>query len=140
MANQKVSEAEIIQMTLENVRSFYNREKSVTTAPMTDNFMWIGSNDFQWCEGLGEFNRVTEKEYNEPAVLLSDEEYYLLFHERNVWVVYGKYKDTAVIEGGRCFTPMRGERMLLGHFDYTVTRGCFTPMRGECMCGDAWTA
>ena len=100
MANQMVSEAEIIQMTLENVRSFYRREKGVTTAPMTDNFMWIGSNDFQWCEGLDEFVHVTANEYKEPAVLLSDEEYHLLFHERNVWVVYGRYKATAVAEDG----------------------------------------
>lgn len=100
MSKQIVSEAEIIQMTLENVRSFYDRKKGDTTAPMTDNFMWIGSNDFQWCEGLDEFYRVTEKEYEEPPVLLSDEEYHLLLHERNIWVVYGRYKATAVLEDG----------------------------------------
>lgn len=100
MAKRIVSEKEIIQMTIENVRSFYNRKKDVTTAPMTDNFMWIGSNDFQWCEGLDEFYRVTKNEYEEPAVLLSDEEYHLLLHERNIWVVYGRYKATAVLEDG----------------------------------------
>jgi len=48
-------------MTLENVRSFYNRNPAFTTMPMTDDFVWIGSNDFQWCEGLEEFCRVTKK-------------------------------------------------------------------------------
>lgn len=100
MPKQIISEAEIIQMTLENVRSFYSREKSVTTAPMTHNFMWIGSNDFQWCEGLDEFYRVTKNEYDEPPVLLSNEEYHLLLHERNIWVVYGRYKATAALEDG----------------------------------------
>lgn len=95
-----ITESDIVQMTLENVRSFYHRNPSVTTAPMADDFMWIGSNDFQWCEGLEEFNRVTKKEYKEPPVTLSDEEYHLLFHERNVWVVYGRYKATAVLEDG----------------------------------------
>lgn len=98
MGKPIITEDEIIQMTLENVRSFYHRNPNVTTAPMTDDFMWIGSNDFQWCESLEKFNRITKKEYMEPPVLLTDEEYHLLFHERNVWVVYGRYKATAVLE------------------------------------------
>ena len=109
MARQTVSEAEIIQMTLENVRSFYSRAKDVTTTPMTDDFMWIGSNDFQWCEGLDEFYRVTKKEYDEPPVLLSDEQYHLLFHERNVWVVYGRYTATVVSpDGSVLYAHVRG--------------------------------
>lgn len=100
MGKPIVTEDELIQMTLENVRSFYNRNRPVTTTPMTDNFMWIGSNDFQWCESLDEFNKVTKKEYEEPPVLLSDEEFHLLFHERNVWILYGRYKITAMPEDG----------------------------------------
>lgn len=100
MGKPLVTEAEIIQMTLENVRSFYNRNPALTTMPMTDDFVWIGSNDFQWCEGLEEFNKVTKKEYEEPPVMLTDEEYHLLFHERNVWIVYGRYKVTATLEDG----------------------------------------
>lgn len=100
MGKSVITENEIIQMTLENVRSFYHRNPEITTAPMMDDFMWIGSNDFQWCEGLEEFHQVTKKEYEEPPVVLSDEEYHLLFHERNVWVVYGRYKTTAVLEDG----------------------------------------
>lgn len=100
MSKSIISEEEIIQMTLENVRSFYSRNKDVTTAPMTDGFMWIGSNDFQWCEGLDEFYRVTKNEYEEPPVFLSDEEYHLLLHERNIWIVYGRYKATAILEDG----------------------------------------
>ena len=100
MNKNPVTEAKIIQMTLENVRSFYSRNFDLNTCPMTDNFMWIGSNDFQWCESLEEFERVTKKEYEEPPVMLSDEEYHLLFHERNVWVVYGRYKASTVLEDG----------------------------------------
>lgn len=100
MGKPAFSEAEIVQMTLENVRSFYNRNPAFTTRPMTEDFVWIGSNDFQWCEGLEEFYRVTKKEYEEPPVMLTDEEYHLLFHERNVWVVYGRYKATVALEDG----------------------------------------
>ena len=69
MRRAGITEAEIIQLTLENVRSFYHRNPEVTTAPMADNFMWIGSNDFQWCEGLENFRRTMEKEYEEKAKL-----------------------------------------------------------------------
>ncbi|MGN0132114.1 MAG: LytTR family transcriptional regulator DNA-binding domain-containing protein [Lachnospiraceae bacterium] len=100
MAKPFIKEADLIRMTMENVRSFYNRDKRYTTAPMTDNFMWIGSNDFQWCEGLDEFLQVTKNEYEEPPVLLSDEEYHLLFHDHNTWVVYGRYKAKVALEDG----------------------------------------
>lgn len=104
-----VSEEEIVRMTLENVRGFYNRDKGYTTAPMTDDFVWIGSNDFQWCEGLEEFLRVTKNEYEEPPVLLSDEEYHLLFHDHNTWVVYGRYKATVMFaDGSMIYAHVRG--------------------------------
>lgn len=100
MGKPFITEAEIVQMTLENVRSFYDRNTEFTTTPMTDDFVWIGSNDFQWSEGLEEFRRVTKKEYEEPPVMLTDEEFHLLFHERNVWIVYGRYKINATLEDG----------------------------------------
>ncbi|KSV58199.1 LytTR family transcriptional regulator [Acetivibrio ethanolgignens] len=100
MAKPFIKEADLIRLTMENVRSFYNRDKGYTTAPMMDDFMWIGSNDFQWCEGLDAFLRVTKNEYEEPPVLLSDEEYHLLFHDHNTWVVYGRYKATVALEDG----------------------------------------
>lgn len=100
MGKPIITESEIIQMTLENVRSFYQRNPDITISPMTDNFMWIGSNDFQWCQSLEEFNLITKKEFNESPVTLSDEEYHLLFHERNVWIVYGRYKATTMLRDG----------------------------------------
>ena len=90
MPKSFISEAEIIRKSMENVRSFYNRDKGYTTAPMMDNFMWIGSNDFQWCEGREEFLRVTKNEYEEPPVLLSDEEM-----EKHL-VLFKTYGDAAV--------------------------------------------
>ena len=46
MGKSSISESEIMQMTRDNVRSFYNRNPEITTAPMAKDFMWIGSNDF----------------------------------------------------------------------------------------------
>lgn len=41
MAKPFIKEADLIRMTTENVRSFYNRDKGFTTAPMMDDFMGI---------------------------------------------------------------------------------------------------
>lgn len=93
-----IKEETIIQRTQEVVHGFYDRDKTKTIDRMSEDFMFIGANDFQWCESLEEFERITEKEFAEPAVVVSDEEYHVLFHERGVWVVYGRYKVMAALE------------------------------------------
>lgn len=100
MGRPIVTEDQIIQMTLKNVRSFYNRNRAAVTAPMAENFMWIGSKDLQWSEGLKEYKQAAEKEFEGPPVLLSDEEYHLLFHDRNVWILFGRYQITTMQEDG----------------------------------------
>lgn len=98
MGRPTISDTEIIQMTLENVRCFYSHSQDSAVMPMADNFMWIGFNDIHWCENLEEFHRITEEAYGGPPALLSDEEFHVLFHDRNVWVLYGRYKITTVLE------------------------------------------
>ena len=122
-----------------------SQEPEVTTAPMADNFMWIGSNDFQWCEGLENFRRTMEKEYEEPPVLISDEEYHLLFHDRNVWVVCGRYRITSVMEDGTALhAHVRGTyvwRMINGELKLAHVHGSHAqdiPLNPHCH--DAGTA
>ena len=112
MNKNPVTEARIIRMTIDTIRGFYSRNPDMNTAPMADNFMWIGANDFQWCESLEEFLRVTKKEYEEPPVMLSDEEFHLLFHERNVWVVYGRYKISTVLEDGSAIYALKSLQLV----------------------------
>lgn len=108
MAKPAYTEAQIIQKTLENVRSFYNRKQEVAALPIADDFVWIGPKGFQWSKSREEFIEMARKE-QEPSFLLADEEYHLLFHERNVWVVYGRYTVTATMEDGAVFhAPVRG--------------------------------
>lgn len=54
-------ENEIIEQTRQVIQSFYGRKTESTIAPMSEDFMWIGSNDFQWCEGIDEFIQVTKR-------------------------------------------------------------------------------
>lgn len=103
MARPAFTEAQIIQKTLENVRSFYNRKQEIAALPTADDFVWIGAYDSQWSEGRDQFAELAGIEHEEFPILLSDEEYHLLFHERNVWVVYGRYKVTATKEDGSVF-------------------------------------
>ena len=103
MARPAFTEAQIIQKTLENVRSFYNRKQEIAVLPTADDFVWIGAYDSQWSEGRDQFVELAGIEHEEFPILLSDEEYHLLFHERNVWVVYGRYKVTATKEDGSVF-------------------------------------
>jgi hypothetical protein len=93
--------AEMIQLTAEIVRGFYSRDKEIATAHLADNFMWIGGNDFQWCEGLAEFHRVTDSEFSdELPAMISDEEYHVLFHDNSTWMLYGRYKAAVALADG----------------------------------------
>ena len=101
MARPAFTEAQIIQKTLENVRSFYNRKREIAALPMADDFVWIGAYDSQWSEGQDQFIELAGKENEEFPFLLSDEEYHLLFHEwdciscacpGNLCVAYGKWR------------------------------------------------
>ena len=100
MNKPTVTTADVIQMTINSVRSFYSRQPDIDTLPLTEDFMWIGSNDLQWCETSTEFTHVAKPDSDEPPILLSDEEFHLLFHDHNVWVVYGRYKITTTLEDG----------------------------------------
>ncbi len=92
MKKQRIRADEVIEKTQNVLQSFYHRAPEVTSSYMTDDFVWIGANDFQWCQSREEFIQTTKKEYEEPDVLIYDEEYYPLHHERNTWIVYGRYK------------------------------------------------
>ena len=98
MNKPTVTTADVIQMTIDSVRSYYGRRPDITALPLMDDFMWVGSNDFEWCESLAEFTQVVQEDPKESPILLSDEEFHLLFHDRNVWVVYGRYKITTATE------------------------------------------
>ena len=60
-------------MTTEVIHNYHNRHLEATIAPMAQDFIWIGSNDYQWCESLEEFCRLTKTVYAEPPMLVSDE-------------------------------------------------------------------
>ncbi len=68
MARPAFTEAQIIQKTLENVRSFYNRKREIAALPMADDFVWIGAYDSQWSEGQDQFIELAGKENRRVSV------------------------------------------------------------------------
>ncbi len=100
MKTQRIHIDEVIQKTQRVLHSFYHRAPETTSSYMAEEFVWIGANDFQWCQSREEFIQTTRKEYEEPDVMIYDEEYYPLFHERNSWIIYGRFKICCPLEDG----------------------------------------
>ena len=91
------SKREMIAMTNETVHHFYDRKPAELTKRMDDNFAWIGAYDFQWTESLHRFVEATRSELAENPVTITDEEYHVLFNDRNVWILYGRYTASATM-------------------------------------------
>ncbi len=95
------TESDIIRLTSQNIHSFYSRNSECLTGPMAKNFVWIGSCDFQWANSLEEFWDVAQDELQESPALLSEEEYHILSHCENLWVVYGRYRTASLLGNGQ---------------------------------------
>ena len=91
---------DIIEKTRQFIHSFYNRQMDRVTDEMSEDFLWIGSYDFQWTKGKEEFRKITYSESQEAPVRLSQEEYHVLSQERSIWIVYGRYTADALLPDG----------------------------------------
>ncbi|MEG2511656.1 MAG: LytTR family transcriptional regulator [Acetivibrio sp.] len=98
MGNFKKSDYDVIEMTQNCLHGFYERHLDDVTKNMSKDFVWIGGYDFQYIQGLEDFLRIIKVESQEPPLTITNEEYHLLFHERNVWIVYGRYEITAILK------------------------------------------
>lgn len=67
---------------------------------LDENFVWIGAYEFQYLIGRDAFLKSIESESQEAPVHVSQEEYHLLAHDRNIWTVYGRFTATIVQDDG----------------------------------------
>ena len=95
------TESDIIRFTSQYIHNFYSRNPDCLTKPLAKNFVWIGPCDFQWANSLDEFGDVAQDELQESPALLSEEEYHTLSHCENLWVVYGRYRTSALLRNGQ---------------------------------------
>lgn len=77
------------------LHSFFNRDPKTLASLLDDEFVWIGSYDFQYTSGKTEFLDVIRAEISESSAQVFDERYALLCRERSVWIVYGRFCATA---------------------------------------------
>lgn len=71
--------------------SYFNRDMDTFIQMLDQDFVWIGSYEFQFAQGINEFLKITKEEQNELSAEVYDEEYHILSHEQNIWIVYGRF-------------------------------------------------
>lgn len=75
--------------------SYFDRDINQFVELLDPNFVWIGSYEFQFTKGIQEFLAITKEEQNELQAQVYDEEYHILSHDGNTWVVYGSFSASA---------------------------------------------
>ena len=86
----------MIQKELENLliekcslvfHSYFDRDMKTLISLLHKDFVWIGSYDFQYTEGIDEFIKITKDEQNEDKANVYDETYQILTKTENTYVV-----------------------------------------------------
>lgn len=75
--------------------SYFDRDMPSFLDLLDPDFVWIGSYEFQHSVGIEQFINITRDEQNEIPAQVFDEEYKLLSHEKNTWIVYGCFSASA---------------------------------------------
>lgn len=84
-------ENELIRKSSMIFHSFFDRDMDTLVTLLDKNFVWIGSYEFQYTKNLEHFLEITQQEQSEAAAQICDEEYQVLNHERDTWILCGRY-------------------------------------------------
>lgn len=89
--NEKATtqERSLIQQCSLVFHSYFNRDMDTFVSLLDKDFVWIGSYEFQFTKGIEEFLKITKEEQNERSAKVYNEEYHILSHDANTWIVYG---------------------------------------------------
>lgn len=107
----------MLQKELENLliekcslvfHSYFDRDMKTLISLLHKDFVWIGSYDFQYTEGIDEFIKITKDEQNEDKADVYDETYQILTHTNDIYVVYGRFSASALKDNNTfLFTKQR---------------------------------
>lgn len=103
MARGQKWDKEVVQMTSRILRDQCSRQFERVTPLLDDDVKWIGPLDFQWSSDLEGFRALIQPEQATAPITLTDEEYHLLGHDKNTWIVYGRLRMNARMDDGRSF-------------------------------------
>lgn len=74
---------------------YFNRDMDHFVELLDPEFVWIGSYEFQYTRGIEQFLEITKFEQSEISAQVFDEEYSILFHDKNLWIVHGCFSAAA---------------------------------------------
>lgn len=94
MSNRReiITQAQIVHLTREVIRSFYGRSIEDHIQYLHDDFVWIGAFDFQFATSKQEFLEVIRSELDSTPFVMSEEHYELIARDRDTFVLYCKFK------------------------------------------------
>lgn len=95
-----VCERDVITKCREVIHRFYSRDIKPIAKMLDEAFVWIGAYEFQYLVGRGAFLESIKSELAEDPVSILHEEYRLLAHDRNLWIVFGRFTATVQQEDG----------------------------------------
>ena len=95
MKYHSYTENEVLIKSQEAVRIYFCRDMDAFARMLDDGFIWIGSYDFHYTKGKENFLKASKPESKEVSARISEEEYSLLCHEKNIWIVYGRFTASA---------------------------------------------
>lgn len=120
----KFTENDVIQLTDFVVRNFYQRNIAAILPYFAPDFVWIGAWEYQYVKGREYFLATVDTESKAPPSILTDREYHLLIHEKNLWIIYGRYTSTVIPENSPALTTktrntyvwkQQGDQLVLLH-------------------------
>ncbi len=74
---------------------YFDRDIDGFVKLLDPEFVWIGSYEFQYTKGIEQFLKITKEEQNEISAQVFDEEYNILFHGKDLWIVHGCFSAAA---------------------------------------------
>lgn len=95
-----VCKHDVIAKCREVIHRFYSRDIKPIAKVFDEAFVWIGAYEFQYLTGRDTFLESIKSELAEDPVSISHEEYQLLAHDRNLWIVFGRFTATVQQEDG----------------------------------------
>lgn len=95
--------SEIIQLTSQLLYDLSMNRSDRVWPQFSDHAIWIGPMDIQWAEDRKTAEQLCLAASNEspPSCLITDEEYHLLIHSKDLWIVYGRFMYNQTASDGR---------------------------------------
>lgn len=89
---QHLTDRKLIHLTQELLSHFYSRQIQDDLHYLSDDFMWIGAFDYQYTLNKEQFLTTIKSELDAVPFIMRNEEFQLLYKDKSVIVIYGKFK------------------------------------------------